>query len=140
MSSSDDQETYLVILRGLGAQISSTETASPDTTNARKICCRKTCFTSSLRGLEELGLHVDLAELRYTATQLHKRLHPIQDAHVCEPDFPDEFQFGVLRERWNCLGDSKHGADDVVGGISQSPVEHKLERNKPTMLESVNQP
>lgn len=49
-----------------------------------------------LRHIEELGLHVQLAELGYAACELEIGLHSFQDPHVGEADFFDELEFGVF--------------------------------------------
>lgn len=66
------------------------------------------------RHLEELRLHIQLAELRYAARKLQICLHAFQYSHVREADLSNEFQLRVLRQCWNGLGDLEHGADDVV--------------------------
>lgn len=81
---------------------------------------------SSPGRLEQLGLHVNLAEFRDTTTELQQRLHSIQDTHVRKSNLLDELQLGMLRERGNGLGNPEHGANDVVRGISQRPVNQKL--------------
>lgn len=76
---------------------------------------------SSLGRLEQLRLHVNLAEFRDTSTQLQERLHSIQDTHVGESNLLDKLQLGMLRERGNSLCHPEHGADDIMRGISQRP-------------------
>jgi hypothetical protein len=83
-----------------------------------------------LRGHEELGLHVDFAELRDTPAQLKKRLHTIEDTHVSKSNLPNKFQLGVLRESGDSLRDSEHGADNIVRGVTKSPVK-MLEKDTP---------
>lgn len=84
----------------------------------------KLLFRSSLGGFEELGFHVDLAEFRDASAQLQQGLHAVENAHVCEPNLSDKFQLRMLREGRNGLRDSEHSANNVVGGISQCPIEH----------------
>ena len=50
------------------------------------------CLTQSLGRLEQLRLHVNLAELSHAATQLEQRLHAVQDTHVREPNLLDKLQ------------------------------------------------
>lgn len=67
-------------------------------------------------------LHVEFTKLRNTAGQLQVRLHSFKDSHVREADLADELELGVLTERWNCLSDFEHAADDVVRGIAKGPA------------------
>lgn len=39
-----------------------------------------------------------------------------------EADLADELELGVLTERWNCLSDFEHAADDVVRGVAKGPA------------------
>lgn len=71
-----------------------------------------------LRRLEKLWLHVYLAEFRYATAQLEQRLYTIQDTHMGKSDFSDELQLRVFRQSRDRLSDSKHGADDVMRGVS----------------------
>lgn len=61
-----------------------------------------------------MWFHVDLAKLCDATAQLEKTLDAFQDAHVRKSDLFNKLQFGVLRQCGNGLGDSKHGADNVV--------------------------
>lgn len=42
-------------------------------------------------------LHVDSAELCNTARKLKIGLHTLKNSHVCEANFADELEFGMLR-------------------------------------------
>ena len=48
-------------------------------------------------------------------------MHALQDAHVGEADLADELELRVLAERWNCLRDLEHTADDVVRRVAECP-------------------
>jgi hypothetical protein len=61
-----------------------------------------------------LWLHIDLAELRDATAQLEECLHSLQNAHVCKSDLLDELKFRMFRQRGNGLGDTEHGAYNVV--------------------------
>lgn len=39
-----------------------------------------------------------------------------------ETNLLDKLEFGVFRECWDGLGNTEHGADDVVGGVAQIPT------------------
>lgn len=70
--------------------------------------------SSSFRRGEELWLHIDLAELRNAAAQLEECLNPFQNPHVSKSDLFDELEFRMFRQRGNGLGNSEHGAYNVV--------------------------
>lgn len=83
----------------------------------------KMALSLRLWRLEKLWFHVNLAEFGNAATQLKQRLHPVQDAHMREANLFDEFQLGVFRERRDRFGHSEHSANDIVGRVSQGPVD-----------------
>lgn len=70
---------------------------------------------SLLRCNEQLGLHVEPAELSHTPSELQICLYSLQDPHVSEANLSNELQLGVLRKRGDRLRHLEHTADDVVG-------------------------
>lgn len=42
---------------------------------------------------------------------------------MCKSDFADELQLGVFGQCGDGLGDSEHGADDIVRGVTEGPVD-----------------
>lgn len=61
------------------------------------------------------------AQPRHTPHQLQLGIQPFRDAHMGEPDFPDELQFLRFRHV-HSAGHAEQRLYDVCGGVSRLSV------------------
>lgn len=83
----------------------------------------------SSRRHKKAWLHVDLAQPRHTAEQLHQSLHPLQHPHMAEANLLDELQPRMLTQARHRLRNPEHSAHDIMAAIPQIPkILHSFSR------------
>ena len=49
---------------------------------------------------------------------------------MSKPNLLDEFEFRVLRQRWDGFRDAEHSTNDIVGRVSEVPVTRRMARQQ----------